>query len=274
MDFFADFLERGTGKGVCFSLHFIMKKIESEGKEVVKILKPSIEEEFKYVEMYRQGNLEIYEKLKELCDSQIWRVVKQYANCGIPQEDLMQEALIGLLYAIEKYEPMFNVRFVTYAAYWIRAAVLEAINKTGNFIYLPRDIQRKRQRIIRMSNLICLLSGEEATAEQLAESLNMEVNAVEELLKYTVILKPNEELDRREESEVDGDSIVDLLLSTLPSIERKVLQLRYGVAGDVRTFAKVGEMLQITPERVRQIEKKVLKKLRHPARKRGLEGLW
>ena len=233
-----------------------------------------MEEEFKYVEMYRNGNPHVYEKLKELCDSQIWRIVKQYSNCGIPQEDLMQEALIGLLFAIEKYDPAFNVRFATYATYWIREAVLEAINKTGSFIYLPRDIQRKRQKIIRMSNLICLLSGEEATAEQLAESLKMEVDEVEELLKYTVVLKPVEELDGKEVFEGTDSNIVDLLLSTLPSIERKVLQLRYEVAGGVRTFAKVGELLQMTPERARQLEKKALKKLQHPARKRGLEGLW
>lgn len=251
-----------------------MEKVTNETQKKVKVAKSSLEEDFKYVEMYRKGNLEIYEKLKELCDSQIRRVVKQYSNCGIPQEDLMQEALIGLLFAIEKYDPAFNVRFVTYATYWIREAVLEAINKTGCLIYLPRDIQRKRQKIIRMSNLICLLSGEEATAEQLAESLKMEVNEVEELLKYTVVLKPVEELDGQEVFKGAGSSIVDLLLSTLPSIERKVLQLRYEVAGGVRTFAKVGELLQMTPERARQLEKKALKKLQHPARKKGLEGLW
>ena len=251
-----------------------MEKVTNETQKKVKVAKSSLEEDFKYVEMYRKGNLEIYEKLKELCDSQIRRVVKQYSNCGIPQEDLMQEALIGLLFAIEKYDPAFNVRFVTYATYWIREAVLEAINKTANLIYLPRDIQRKRQKIIRMSNLICLLSGEEATAEQLAESLQLEVDEVEELLKYTVVLKPVEELTGHEESQETSSNIVDLLLSTLPSIERKVLQLRYEVAGSVRTFAKVGELLQMTPERVRQIEKKALKKLRHPARKKGLEGLW
>lgn len=251
-----------------------MKNIADERQKKLEMAKSSIEEEFKYVEMYRNGNPHVYEKLKALCDSQIWRVVKQYSNCGILQEDLMQEALIGLLFAIEKYDPAFNVRFVTYATYWIREAVLEAINKTGSFIYLPRDIQRKRQKIIRMSNLICLLSGEEATAEQLAESLKMEVNEVEELLKYTVVLKPVEEMDGKEVFEGAGNSIVDLLLSTLPSIERKVLQLRYGVAGGVRTFAKVGELLQMTPERARQLEKKALKKLQHPARKRGLEGLW
>ncbi|MBQ2886859.1 MAG: sigma-70 family RNA polymerase sigma factor [Alphaproteobacteria bacterium] len=251
-----------------------MKNIADEKQKKLEMAKSSMEEEFKYVEMYRNGNPHVYEKLKELCDSQIWRIVKQYSNCGIPQEDLMQEALIGLLFAIEKYDPAFSVRFATYATYWIREAVLEAINKTGSFIYLPRDIQRKRQKIIRMSNLICLLSGEEATAEQLAESLKMEVDEVEELLKYTVVLKPVEELDGKEVFEGTGSNIVDLLLSTLPSIERKVLQLRYEVAGGVRTFAKVGELLQMTPERARQLEKKALKKLQHPARKRGLEGLW
>lgn len=253
---------------------YIMRNITDEINQKVALVKSSVEEEHKYVEMYRNGNLKMYENLKELCDSQIRRVVTQYSNCGIPQEDLVQEALIGLLFAIERYNPVYNVRFVTYATYWIREAVLEAINKTGNLIYLPRDIQRKRQKIIRMSNLICLLSGEEATVEQLAESLKMEVSEVEELLKYTVVLKPVEELGRQEVSQETSSNIVDLLLSTLPSIERKVLQLRYEVGGSVRTFAKVGELLQITPERARQIEKKALKKLQHPARKKGLEGLW
>lgn len=259
---------------MCFPLHLVMKNITDERQKNLEVAKFSIEEEFKYVEMYRKGDFEMYEKLKGLCDSQIRRVVTQYSNCGIPQEDLVQEALIGLLFAIERYDPTYNVRFVTYATYWIREAVLEAINKTANLIYLPRAIQRKRQKIIRMSNLICLLSGEEATAEQLAESLKMEVNEVEELLKYTVVLKPVEELGRQEEFKETGGNIVDLLLSTLPSIERKVLQLRYGNAGSVRPFLKVGEMLQMTPERARQIEKKALKKLQHPARKKGLEGLW
>ena len=76
------------------------------------------------------------------------------------------------------------------------------------------------------------------------------------------MLKPTEELGRQDVSEETGSNIADLLLSTLPSIERKVLQLRYEVVGSVRTFAKVGEMLQMTPERVRQIEKKALRKLR------------
>lgn len=253
---------------------FVMKNILDGTQHKDEKAKTSLEEEYKYVELYRKGNLGAYEKLKELCDSQIRWVVKQYANCGIPQEDLIQEALIGMLFAIERYDTAYDVRFITYASYWIREAVLEAINKTGNLIYLPRDMQRKRQKIIRMSNLICLLSGGEATAEQLAESLKMEVNEVEELLKYTVVLKPTEELGRQDASEEKGNNIADLLLSTLPSIERKVLKLRYEVAGSVRTFVKVGEMLQMTPERVRQIEKKALRKLRHPARRKGLEGLW
>lgn len=245
-----------------------------QGHQEVEAIQSSLEEEYQYIVMYRNGNQGAYDKLKELCDGQMQWIVKQYTNCGIPQEDLMQEAQIGMLFAIERYNPKYNVRFVTYATYWMREAVLEAINKTGNLIYLPRDIQRKRQKVIRMSNLICLLSGGEATAEQLAESLMMEVNEVEEILKYTVVLKPIEELGGQEVSVENSNNIVDLLLSTLPSIERKVLQLRYGMVGSVRTFVNVGEILQITPERARQIEKKALRKLQHPARKKGLEGLW
>lgn len=251
-----------------------MMKGKKKSKDILNRTNSALMKEYEHVVQYRNGNQEAYQMLMALCASRIRLTVKQYANCGVPQEDLEQEAHIGLLYAIERYDPKFNVRFVTYASYWIRQAVLDAINKVGNFIYLPKDVLRKRQRIIRMANLICLMSGQEATAVQIAESLGMEETEVQDILKYTIILKPIENLGEKFEVVDSEESITDALLSTLPSLERTVMELRYGVFGEVKSKAFVGDLLGITPERVRQIEKYALKKLRHPARKKGLEGLW
>lgn len=240
----------------------------------------TMEEERDYIHRYQNGDINVGEKLLYAEYAQIKHIIGNYKNLGVPVEDLLQEACIGTLYAIKHFRSDYQVRFSTYAAYWIRQFVLNAINRQSGIIFLPRKKRKKQRELLDMANMIFLTTGKEATPEQLAEMNKMEVCEVNEILQFTVLPAPlNPALLEGESVSYDeGNTLMDLidvLLSTLPKRERQILVLRYGI-GHSRsmTLEEVGRIIGVTAERVRQIEKKALHKLTHPARKKGLIGLW
>lgn len=252
--------------------------------ECTRILNRSVgltmEEERDYIRRYQNGEINVGEKLLYAEYAQIKHITGRYTNLGVPMEDLLQEACIGTLYAIKHFRSDYQVRFSTYAAYWIRQSVLNALNRQSGIVFLPRKKRKKQRELFDTANMIFLTTGKEATPEQLAEMNKMEVCEVNEILQFTILPVPlNPSLIKEEDVFYDaGDYSADLiaaLLSTLPKRERQILYLRYGIGrGRSMTLEEVGKRVRVTAERVRQIEKKALHKLTHPARKRGLTGLW
>lgn len=252
--------------------------------ECTRILNRSVgltmEEERDYIRRYQNGEINVGEKLLYAEYAQIKHITGRYTNLGVPMEDLLQEACIGTLYAIKHFRSDYQVRFSTYAAYWIRQSVLNALNRQSGIVFLPRKKRKKQRELFDTANMIFLTTGKEATPEQLAEMNKMEVCEVNEILQFTILPVPlNPSLIKEEDVFYDaGDpsaDLIDALLSTLPKRERQILYLRYGIGrGRSMTLEEVGKRVRVTAERVRQIEKKALHKLTHPARKRGLTGLW
>lgn len=238
----------------------------------------SAEQERQLIVRYKMGDREAATILYSVYCSNTARVAAQYKNMGLPMDDLVQEASIGFLYAIYHYNMKFQVRFSTYAAYWSRQAILDALNKTSEVIYLPRSVRKKRRDLLRESNMFLLMTGKEATPEILAKKLKMEVDEVVTILHYTVVPVPLDEEILIGSSECESEAseeLLDALLSTLPENEKEVLQLRYGIGKDAALSLKeTGTVLGITAERARQLEKRALHKLMHPARKKGLKDLW
>ena len=240
----------------------------------------TMEEERDYIRRYQGGEINIGEKLLYAEYAQIKYIIGRYKNLGVPMEDLLQEACIGTLYAIKHFRPDYQVRFSTYAAYWIRQFVLNALNRQSGIVFLPRRMRKKQRELFDMANMIFLTTGKEATPEQLAKMNKMEVCEVNEILQFTILPVPlNPSFIEGENVFYDAGEpsadLIDILLSTLPKRERQILSLRYGICRSrSMTLEEVGKRLGVTAERVRKIEKKALHKLTHPARKKGLTGLW
>lgn len=238
------------------------------------------EQERDYIHRYQNGDINVGEKLLYAEYALIKHVIKAYQNMGVPMEDLIQEACIGILYAIKHFQPKYQVRFSTYAAYWIRQSVLNAVNRQSGIVFLPRKMRKKQKELLDKANMIFLTTGKEATPEQLAEMNKMEVYEVNKILQFTILPVPlNLSFFEGESMPYDVDNtptdLIDALLSTLPKRERQILRLRYGIGcSKCMTLKEISERIGITAERVRKIEKKALHKLTHPARKKGLTGLW
>jgi len=124
-------------------------------------------------------------------------IVKKYENRGLPLEDLMQEGAFGLLHAIERFNMEYKGRFPIYAGYWIRQAMIDALNKSADLIYLPRKIKEKRNALLWEVNQILIATGKESTVSELAMRLKTEESEVKELLLCTVMPIPYDELSAR-----------------------------------------------------------------------------
>ena len=225
----------------------------------------TMEEERDYIRRYQGGEINIGEKLLYAEYAQIKYIIGRYKNLGVPMEDLLQEACIGTLYAIKHFRPDYQVRFSTYAAYWIRQFVLNALNRQSGIVFLPRRMRKKQRELFDMANMIFLTTGKEATPEQLAKMNKMEVCEVNEILQFTILPVPlNPSFIEGENVFYDAGEpsadLIDILLSTLPKRERQILSLRYGICRSrSMTLEEVGKRLGVTAERVRKI---------------GLTGLW
>jgi len=261
-------------------------------KEIGKVPLLSAEEEIELAKKMETGDLEAKQRLAEANLRLVVSIAKRYVGRGMLFLDLIQEGNLGLIKAVEKFDYRKGYKFSTYATWWIRQAITRAIADQARTIRIPVHMVETINKLIRVSRQLLQELGREPTPEEIAEQMNMPVERVREILKISQEPVSLETPIGEEEDSHLGDFIQDdnvpvpadaaaftLLkeqlvdvLSTLTEREQKVLRLRFGLDdGRARTLEEVGKEFNVTRERIRQIEAKALRKLRHPSRSRKLK---
>lgn len=261
-------------------------------KEIGKIPLLSTEEEIELAKRMEKGDEEARKKLAEANLRLVVSIAKRYAGRGMQFLDLIQEGNLGLIKAVEKFDYRKGYKFSTYATWWIRQAITRAIADQARTIRIPVHMVETINRLIRTSRQMVQELGREPTPEELAKKLDMPVERVWEIKKISQDPVSLETPIGEEEDSHLGDFIQDdnvmvpadqatftLLheqlmesLETLTEREQQVLRLRFGLDdGRPRTLEEVGRVFHVTRERIRQIEAKALRKLRHPSRSKKLK---
>ena len=260
-------------------------------KEIGKVPLLSAEEEVELAKRMAEGDEEAKKRLAEANLRLVVSIAKRYVGRGMLFLDLIQEGNLGLIKAVEKFDYQKGFKFSTYATWWIRQAITRAIADQARTIRIPVHMVETINKLIRVSRQLLQELGREPTPEEIAEELDMPVERVREILKISQEPVSLETPIGEEEDSHLGDFIQDdnvpvpaeaaaatLLkeqldegLDTLTEREQKVLRLRFGMNdGRARTLEEVGKEFDVTRERIRQIEAKALRKLRHPSRSRKL----
>ena len=261
-------------------------------KEIGRIPLLSFEEELELAKRVLEKDEEAKQKLAESNLRLVVSIAKKYVGRGMLFLDLIQEGNMGLIKAVEKFDYKKGYKFSTYATWWIRQAITRAIADQARTIRIPVHMVETINKLIRTSRHLLQLLGREPTPEEIAEEMEIPVEKVMEIQKIAqdpVSLETpiGEEDDSHlgdfipdDESPAPHDSAAYTLLkeqledvmSTLTPREAKVLKLRFGLEdGKARTLEEVGREFQVTRERIRQIEAKALRKLRHPSRSKRLK---
>ena len=260
-------------------------------KEIGKIPLLSPEEEFTVAERMSQGDMDARQKMTEANLRLVVSIAKRYVGRGMQLLDLVQEGNLGLLKAVEKFDHTKGYKFSTYATWWIRQAITRAIADQARTIRIPVHMVETINRVIRTSHSMVQRLGREPTPAELAEEMKLDVSKVEEILKVAQEPVSLETPIGEEEDSHLGDFIQDEeasqpaeaatytllqeqlceVLNTLTPREEQVLRMRFGLTdGKSHTLEEVGKEFDVTRERVRQIESKALRKLRHPSRSKKL----
>ena len=261
-------------------------------KEIGKVPLLSAEEEIEYARRMDEGDEEARKRLAEANLRLVVSIAKRYVGRGMQFLDLIQEGNLGLLKAVEKYDYKKGFKFSTYATWWIRQAITRAIADQARTIRIPVHMVETINRLVRTSRQLLQELGREPKPEEIAERMEISVDRVREIMKISQDPVSLETPIGEEEDSHLGDFIQDdnvevpidaatskLLheqlmeaLSTLTEREQKVLRLRFGLDdGKPRTLEEVGREFDVTRERIRQIEAKALRKLRHPSRSKKLK---
>ena len=261
-------------------------------KEIGKVPLLSAEEEIDLAKRMELGDEEAKKRLAEANLRLVVSIAKRYVGRGMLFLDLIQEGNLGLIKAVEKFDYRKGYKFSTYATWWIRQAITRAIADQARTIRIPVHMVETINKLIRVSRQLLQELGREPQPEEIAEEMNMPVERVREILKISQEPVSLETPIGEEEDSHLGDFIQDdnvpvpaeaaaftLLkeqlvegLGTLTEREQKVLRLRFGLDdGRARTLEEVGKEFNVTRERIRQIEAKALRKLRHPSRSRKLK---
>ena len=261
-------------------------------KEIGKVPLLSAEEEIELAKRMENGDQEAKKRLAEANLRLVVSIAKRYVGRGMLFLDLIQEGNLGLIKAFEKFDYRKGYKFSTYATWWIRQAITRAIADQARTIRIPVHMVETINKLIRVSRQLLQELGREPTPEEISEEMGMPVDRVREILKISQEPVSLETPIGEEEDSHLGDFIQDdnvpvpaeaasftllreqlvEVLGTLTEREQKVLRLRFGLDdGRARTLEEVGKEFNVTRERIRQIEAKALRKLRHPSRSRKLK---
>ncbi len=260
-------------------------------KEIGKVPLLTAEEEVELAIKMSEGDEEAKRRMAEANLRLVVSIAKRYVGRGMLFLDLIQEGNLGLIKAVEKFDYTKGYKFSTYATWWIRQAITRAIADQARTIRIPVHMVETINKVIRVSRQLLQELGHDPSAEEIAEEMGMPVEKVRDILKIAqepVSLEtpigeeehshlgdfiPDE--DASEPSEAASFSLLKEqlmeVLDTLTPREKKVLELRFGIVdGRTRTLEEVGKEFNVTRERIRQIEAKALRKLRHPSRSKKL----
>ena len=261
-------------------------------KEIGKVPLLTAEEEIELAKRMELGDQDAKKRLAEANLRLVVSIAKRYVGRGMLFLDLIQEGNLGLIKAVEKFDYRKGYKFSTYATWWIRQAITRAIADQARTIRIPVHMVETINKLIRVSRQLLQELGREPSPEEIAEEMNMPVDRVREILKISQEPVSLETPIGEEEDSHLGDFIQDdnvpvpadaaaftllkeqlvEVLGTLTEREQKVLRLRFGLDdGRARTLEEVGKEFNVTRERIRQIEAKALRKLRHPSRSRKLK---
>ena len=261
-------------------------------KEIGKVSLLTADEEIELAKRMEQGDEEAKKRLAEANLRLVVSIAKRYVGRGMLFLDLIQEGNLGLIKAVEKFDYRKGYKFSTYATWWIRQAITRAIADQARTIRIPVHMVETINKLIRVSRQLLQELGREPTPEEIAEEMDMNVERVREILKISQEPVSLETPIGEEEDSHLGDFIQDdnvpvpadaaaftllkeqliEVLGTLTEREQKVLRLRFGLDDSrARTLEEVGKEFNVTRERIRQIEAKALRKLRHPSRSRKLK---
>lgn len=260
-------------------------------KEIGRVPLLTMEQELELARAAQAGDADVRRKLSEANLRLVVSVAKRYAGRGLPFLDLIQEGNLGLMKAAEKFEPERGFKFSTYATWWIRQSITRAIADQGRTIRIPVHLVENINRVKKTAGELLRKNGREPTVEEIAVQLDLEPDRVRELLQLaqdpiSLETPVGEEEDAHledfiqdEEAGVPVDEagrqllrreLMNVLKSLTPREER-VIALRFGLEdGRSRTLEELGREFNVTRERVRQIEAKALRKLRHPSRAKRL----